>query len=122
MTYENWKIKKSEIDEKQEEYSQVAQWCDETGKYKIQEIDDEYCVVKIPELTDEEKNRNISQTRQYLFTQYADPLKYDYDENRARYGETDERTITLKQAWLAKKDEIRENNPYITEQATDEVQ
>lgn len=114
MTYENWKLNKSELDEKQEEYTTVAQWCDENSGYTIQEIDDAYCVVKTPELSDEEKNRQISQTRQYLFTQYADPLKYDYDENRARYGETDERTISAKQAWLVKKDEIRNENPYIT--------
>ena len=113
MTYENWEIKKSELDEKQEEYSQVAQWCDETGKYTIQEIDDEYCVVKIPELTDEEKNRQISQTRQALYVQYADPIKFDYEEHLARYGADDERTISAKQAWLAKKDEIRNENPYI---------
>lgn len=122
MTYENWKLNKSELDEKQEEYTTVAQWCDENSGYTIQEIDDAYCVVKTPELSDEEKNRQISQTRQYLFTQYADPLKYDYDENRARYGETDERTISAKQAWLAKKDEIRNDNPYIPEITTDEVQ
>lgn len=113
MSYENWKIKKSELKEKQEEYSQVAEWCNEMGAYAIQEIDDEYCVVKLPEPTIEERNRQISQTRQYLFTQYADPLKYDYEECLARYGEEDERTVETKNTWLAKKDEIREQNPYI---------
>ena len=113
MTFQNWKIKKSDIEEKQEEYSNVAQWCDETQQYTIQEIADEYCVVKIPEQTIDERNSQISQTRQYLFTQYADPIKFDYEENRARYGEDDERTITSKQNWLNKKDEIRTNNPYV---------
>lgn len=122
MSYENWKIKKSELEEKQEEYSQVAEWCNLSGKYTIQKIDDEYCVVKLPEPTIEEKNETIRQTRQALFTQYADPLKYDYEECLARYGEEDERTMTSKQAWLAKKDEIRNDNPYIPEIATDEVQ
>lgn len=111
--YENWKIKKSELEEKQEEYSQVAEWCDKHIGYTIQEIDDEYCVVKIPEPTIEERNNQISQTRQYLFTQYADPLKYDYEECVARYGEEDKRTIEAKNIWLAKKDEIREQNPYL---------
>lgn len=62
----------------------------------------------------EEQNEQITQTRKYLFAQYADPLKYDYEECLARYGEEDERTIEAKNSWLAKKDEIRENNPYIS--------
>jgi len=58
-------------------------------------------------------NEQIRQTRQSLFTEQADPLKLDYDEALARYGETDERTIEAKNTWLAKKDEIRADNPYI---------
>ncbi len=115
MSYENWKIKKSEIEEKQEEYSQVAEWCNLSGKYTIQEIDDEYCVVKLPEPTIDELNDEIKKRRQNLYIEQADPIKFDYDENRARYGEEDERTIEAKQNWLTKKDEIREDNPYITE-------
>lgn len=68
-----------------------------------------------PEPTIEEQNEAIRQTRQQLFTEQADPLKYDYEECLARYGEEDERTIEAKNVWLAKKDEIRENNPYISE-------
>lgn len=111
--YENWKIKKSELEEKQEEYSQVAEWCNESGEYYIQEIEDEYCVVRLPEPTIDYQNETIRQTRQALFTQYADPLKYDYEECLARYGESDERTIEAKNLWLAKKDEIREQNQYL---------
>ncbi len=77
-----------------------------------------------PEPTIEEQNEAIRQTRQRLFTEQADPLKFDYEECLARYGETDERTVEAKKVWLAKKDEIRENNPYIsepTETATSEV-
>ena len=73
-------------------------------------------VVEKPEPTIEEQNESIRQTRQRLFTEQADPLKYDYEECLARYGETDERTIEAKNTWLAKKDEIRENNPYIVEE------
>ena len=58
-------------------------------------------------------NNQIRQTRQSLFTEQADPLKFDYDEALARYGETDEKTIEAKNNWLAKKDEIRADNPYI---------
>lgn len=60
----------------------------------------------------EEYNEQVRQTRQQLFTKQADPLKFEYEECVARYGEADERTIETKNIWLAKKDEIRENNPY----------
>lgn len=53
MSYENWKIKKSELEDKLNEYETVAKWCNESGKYQINEIDDEYCVVKTPEPTQE---------------------------------------------------------------------
>lgn len=42
----------------------------------------------------------------------ADQLKYDYEEAVAR-GEKN--TEELKQIWLAKKDEIRADLPYIEE-------
>lgn len=31
------------------EYSTVAEWCNNTGEYHIEEVGDEYCVVKNPE-------------------------------------------------------------------------
>lgn len=73
MSYENWKIKKSELEEKQEEYSAVADWCNELGEYHIEEIDDEYCVVKNPEPlppTTEE----IRQRRELYYKENCDPL------------------------------------------------
>lgn len=115
MTYQNWKISKSEFEEKSDEYSTVAQWCNENTGYTIQEMNDEYCVVSIPQPSINEQNIQIRQTRQYLFTQYADPIKFEYEENKARYGDDDESTKSAKQEWLAKKDEIRNNNPYIEE-------
>lgn len=52
--YKNWKIKTSELDEKQEEYTAVANWCNEGQEYHIEEVGDEYQVVKNPEPTQEE--------------------------------------------------------------------
>ncbi|MBR1756827.1 MAG: hypothetical protein IJ738_04605 [Alphaproteobacteria bacterium] len=52
--YKNWKILKSELDEKQEEYSNVAQWCNESGQYHIEEQGKYYAVVKNDEPTEEE--------------------------------------------------------------------
>ena len=54
--YENWKILKSEADEKAEEYSQVAEWCNEGQEYHIELYIDEndvewYRTVKNPEPT-----------------------------------------------------------------------
>ena len=39
--YENWKILKSEADEKADEYSKVAEWCNNTGEYHIELYIDE---------------------------------------------------------------------------------
>lgn len=52
--YEDWKILKSESDEKAEEYSQVAEWCNEGQEYHIELYIDEndvewYRTVKNPE-------------------------------------------------------------------------
>lgn len=72
MSFENWKILKTEIDEKQEEYSQVAQWCNENQEYHIELYIDEndiewYRTVKNPEPTEEEiKERRIANLKQLL--------------------------------------------------------
>lgn len=47
--YENWKILKSELDEKAEEYSQVAEWCNNNGEYHIEDDGTYYKTVKNPE-------------------------------------------------------------------------
>ena len=65
--YKNWKILKTEADEKAEEYSQVAEWCNEGQEYHIEEVGDEYQVVKNPEPTPEEIiDQEIQQLKQYL--------------------------------------------------------
>jgi len=44
--YSKWKILKTELDEKQEEYSKVADWCNESGEYHIEDDKTYYKVVK----------------------------------------------------------------------------
>ena len=44
--YSKWKILKTELDEKQEEYSEVAEWCNESGEYHIEDDGTYYKVVK----------------------------------------------------------------------------
>ena len=61
-----------------------------------------------PKETVEHKNEQIRLQRQSRFATEADPLKLDYDEAVAR-GE--EQAEEKKQAWLAKKDEIRKELP-----------
>lgn len=56
------------------------------------------------------QNEQIRQQRQQRYVEESDPLRLDYDEALARGEETAE---TLKQEWLASKDKIREELPYI---------
>ena len=60
----------------------------------------------------EVKNEQIRQQRQARYIAEADPLRLDWDESSAR-GE--EQAEEKKQLWLAKKDEIRNDLPYIEE-------
>lgn len=46
--YSKWKIKKSDLDTKLDEYKDVAQWCNENGGYMIVEDGKYYKVVPIP--------------------------------------------------------------------------
>lgn len=62
-------------------------------------------------LTVREKKEQIRQQRQSRFRIEADPLKLDYDEAVARGEDAEKARI----AWLAKKDLIRSELPYIEE-------
>ena len=61
----------------------------------------------------EVKNEQIRQQRQARYVAEADPLRLDWDESAAR-GE--EQAEEKKQIWLAKKDEIRQDLPYVNEE------
>jgi hypothetical protein len=60
----------------------------------------------------EYQNEQIRQERQARYVTESDPLHLDYDEALARGSEDAEQ---LKQDWLASKDRIREELPYIEE-------
>ena len=47
--YTDWKIKKEDLDEHLEEYSEVAEWCNESGEYSIVDDGTYYKVEKNPE-------------------------------------------------------------------------
>ena len=63
-----------------------------------------------PQQSIEEQNEQIRQQRQLRYVLESDPLRLDYDEALAREQENAEQ---LKQEWLASKDRIREELPYI---------
>lgn len=81
----------------------------EETKENYQLVNGEY---RIGGLTAEEQNENIRQTRESLYMQTSDKLKADYDEAVARGSENAEQ---LKKDWLASKDKIRKENPYVGE-------
>lgn len=63
-----------------------------------------------PQPSIEYQNEQIRKQRQARYEVESDPIRLDYDEALARGEETVE---TLKQKWLASKDKIREELPYI---------
>ena len=58
----------------------------------------------------EEQNEQIRQQRQARYVAESDHIRLDYDEALAREQDNAEQ---LKQEWLASKDKIREELPYI---------
>jgi len=63
-----------------------------------------------PQPSVEYQNEQIRAARQARYVVESDPLRLDYDEALARGEETAEQ---LKQDWLASKDKIREELPYV---------
>lgn len=59
------------------------------------------------------KNEQIRAKRQMRYEVESDPLRLDYDEALARGEESAEQ---LRQDWLASKDKIRDELPYIEEE------
>lgn len=106
--YSNWKILKSEYDEKAEEYSQVAQWCNESLEYHIELYIDEndveyYQVAKNAAPTEEEiKQARINELKQLLAD--TDYVVIKIAEGAATPEEYAD-VIANRQAW---REEIRE--------------
>ena len=92
-----------------EQYADLAVYCNENDCY-IEDKGDYLESVKKPEPTIDERNEMIRVERQNRYGVESDPLRLDYDEALARGEETAEQ---LKQDWLASKDKIREELPYI---------
>ena len=109
--YSDWKILKSELDEKQEEYSKVAEWCNESGQYHIEENGDYYEVVEnpapLPPTYEDIRQQRIQYRREHIDDQTAERSRKQAnrtwtDEDEAAYLALDAEVT----AW------IEENLPY----------
>ena len=73
--YENWKILKSELEEKLDEYTEVAEWCNENQHYTIEDDGIYYKVIEIPEhipTKEEIKQMRINYRREHIDDQTAE--------------------------------------------------
>lgn len=112
MNYENWKIAKSELEAKQEEYSTVAEWCNQMQTHHIEEIGDEYCVVANPVLTIEEANEQVRQTRGRLYQEFVDPLHAQKNKDIIMGEWSDEKEQEYVEKVKELTNKIRKENPY----------
>lgn len=94
------------------EYADLASYCNHNNCH-IEDKGDYLESVSNPEPSIEEQNEQIRQQRQARYVVESDPIRLDYDEALAREEETAE---TLKQEWLASKDKIRKELPYIEDE------
>ena len=102
--YENWKIKKSDLEKKQEEYTAVALWCGENG-YTIIESGNYYKVVPVEIDVDELKEFVRSVRNSYLsetdFTQLPDaPFTAEEKTLYTRYRQYLRDYTTQDEWWL----------------------
>lgn len=113
MSYENWRIKKSELSSHLEEYPEVAQWCNESRQYHIEEINDEYRVVRNYVPTTEEINMQTKRVRASLYAELIDPLHAEKQRKTVlgEWTEADEAEYVEQVKALTTK--IQEENPYI---------
>lgn len=109
--YENWKILKSEADEKAEEYSQVAEWCNESGQYTIEDDGEFYKVVRIPEPLPPTKEEQ-REKRALAYQQEVDPITGHIQRLRDEETPPEEEIAELINERASKVEEIKQRYPY----------
>lgn len=73
--YKNWRTESKELTEiQQEEYTKVAEWCNEGQEYHIEDMGDYYATVKNPEPTEEELQKQVREIRNSYLQEYVDPV------------------------------------------------
>lgn len=109
--YENWKILKSEVEEKADEYAAVADWCNEGQDYHIEDTGEYYEVVKNPEPlspTDEE----IKAMRAQAYAVEVDCITAHIQRLRDQSPVPEDEIAELIAERDAKVEEIKERYPY----------
>lgn len=112
--YSNWKILKSELEEKQDEYTEVSAWCNENGEYHIEEQGEYYAVAVNAAPTEDELKAQVRAVRDaylqhYDFTQLPDAPFTDLEKAQyADYRQYLRDYTTLPSWWL--------NNPLTFEE------
>ena len=109
-SYAKWKLLKSELNDKLDEYGQVANWCNQNG-YSIKD-DGEYFKVEKHKI--EYTHEMIESFRQVAYAQEVDPITAHI--NRLRDEEQTDEIIAeideLKEERKQKVQEIKERFPY----------
>lgn len=102
MTYTNWTMQKSELND--EEYGLVADWCNENQTHTIEDMGEYYAVVKIPEPSEEEiKQARIDELKQKLAeTDYVVIKIAEGEATRDDY----EDVLNQRQAWRSEINEL----------------
>ena len=106
--YTNWTMNKSELND--EEYSQVADWCNESNEYTIEDMGEYYAVVKIPEPTEEEiKQARIAELQaklaetDYIACKIAEALDYSEQADlKEKYADV----IMQRREWRAELNDL----------------
>ena len=108
--YTTWKILKSEYSEHREEYADVADWCNETQQYTIEDDGTYYKVVPILPPTHEE----IRKQRELAYAVEVDCITAHIQRLRdeEQTPEVVEEISTLIAERNAKVEEIKELYPY----------
>lgn len=106
--YEDWKILKSELNEKQDEYAAVANWCNESGEYHIEADDEYYFVAKNHVPTDEE----MRQLRAAAYAHEVDCITAHIQRLRDMSPVPEGEIAELVAERDAKVQEIKERYPY----------
>lgn len=109
--YSNWKIKQSDLEQKQEEYTEVAQWCNESGQYHIESVGEYYTVVEnpapVPPTYDE-----VKQLRAQAYANEVDCITAHIQRLRDEDPVPEDEIAELIAERNAKVEEIKERYPY----------
>lgn len=109
--YSEWKILKSEADEKADEYAAVAEWCNEGQEYHIDDTGEYYEVVKNPEPVPPTKEEQ-EQNRARAYAEEVDCITAHIQRLRDENPVPEDEIAELIAERDAKVKEIQDRYPY----------